>query len=47
MIGQKMVAEKTHNEPLYTIKFNATTGYYIVRLTTGHKVFTEKVFIIK
>jgi hypothetical protein len=45
MIGQKMIAEKTHNEPLYQIKLQAVTGYYLVEVITGQKVYTEKIFI--
>ncbi len=45
MIGQKMVAEKSHNEPLYQIKLHPVTGYYLVRVITGQKVFAEKVFV--
>jgi hypothetical protein len=45
MIGQKMIAEKTHNEPLYQVKLQAVTGYYLVEVITGQKVFAEKVFV--
>jgi hypothetical protein len=45
MIGQKLFAEKTRNEPLYKVKLQAVTGYYIIRVTTGQKVFAEKVFV--
>ncbi|MEI6436853.1 MAG: T9SS type A sorting domain-containing protein [Bacteroidota bacterium] len=45
MIGQKMADGKTHNEPLYKLTLDAPAGYYLVRLTTGQKVITEKIFI--
>jgi hypothetical protein len=45
MIGQKIIVEKTHNEPLYTLISIAATGYYLVRLTNGQKVITQKVFV--
>ena len=45
MIGQKLVVVKTHNEPLYQIKIQAVTGYYIVKLTNGQKAYTEKIFV--
>ena len=45
MIGQKMVTERTHNDLLYKIKLDEATGYYVVRLTSGQKVITEKIFV--
>jgi hypothetical protein len=45
MIGKKMVSEKTHNEPLYQLKLQLVTGFYLVRGTNGHKEFAEKVFV--
>jgi hypothetical protein len=44
-LGQKMVGAQTHSELLYSLKLDVTTGYYLVRLTTGQKVITEKVFV--
>ena len=45
MIGQKMLSEKTHNEPLYQLKLQVATGYYVVRGVNGLKVMTQKVFV--
>ena len=45
LMGQKLMEQKTGNETLYQLPLQLTTGYYIVTVTNGKTVCTEKVFI--
>ena len=45
MLGQKMITERTHDEPLYKIQLPLETGNYVVRLSGSQNVKTEKIFV--
>jgi hypothetical protein len=45
IMGNKLLEEQTNNEPLYKTPIQLTTGYYMVTLTNGKMVYSQKVFI--
>jgi len=45
MMGQEILQEQTSGEELVKISPNVETGYYLIKVQTGDKLFTEKVFI--
>jgi PKD repeat protein len=45
LTGREMLRQKISNEKLTQIRFDAETGYYLVKVQTGEQYVTQKVFI--
>jgi hypothetical protein len=45
MMGTKILEKQTNNESLYQLPLQIPTGYYIVKVTNGKVIYSEKVFV--
>jgi hypothetical protein len=45
MLGQELISQKTTGDGLISIPVKSGTGYYFVKVQSGEKLVTQKVFI--
>jgi hypothetical protein len=45
MTGQKMLERQTNNEQIFRLPLQLTAGTYLVKVTNGRSVWSEKVFV--
>jgi hypothetical protein len=45
LTGMKMLEKQTNNEPVFRLPLQFPTGYYLVKMTSGKSIWSEKVFV--
>ncbi len=45
MLGQQILSKKAANSTVNTITMDVATAYYVVKVVTANKVYTEKVYV--
>jgi hypothetical protein len=45
MTGIKVTEKQTNNEPIFRLPLQLQTGYYLVKVTNGTSILSEKVFV--
>ena len=45
MMGNKILEKQSNNESLYQLPLQLPTGYYLVKVTNGKMIYSQKVFV--